>query len=226
MNKLTVTENNITVTIKRDDSRIDSRIIATALGIQHESLIKTLETYQAELAAFGVFRFEIGKPSKGTKGGRPEKFAMLNEDQFIFAITLSRNTPQAVAAKQAIVKAFAAARRLISAQTEYLDAYHELHDTAAHMEAAAQQRGSSAPKGACHVWLEKLNNKLLGIPAHSRLNKKQKQLLAVLCGIEKTAADNILRQGGNDKQAYHAAKQAAQDFMRQYGTPLLAESKP
>ena len=26
---------------------------------------------------------------------------MLNEDQFIFAITLSRNTPQAVAAKQA-----------------------------------------------------------------------------------------------------------------------------
>lgn len=140
---------------------------------------------------------------------------MLNEDQFIFAITLSRNTPQAVAAKQAIVKA---ARRLISAQTEYLDAYHELHDTAAHMEAAAQQRGSSAPKGACHIWLEKLNNKLLGIPAHSRnrLNKKQKQLLAVLCGIEKTAADNILRQGGNDKQAYQAAKQAAQDFMHQY----------
>ena len=150
---------------------------------------------------------------------------MLNEDQFIFSITLSRNTPQAVAAKQAIVKAFAAARRLISAQTEYLDAYHELHDTAAHMEAAAQQRGSSAPKGACHIWLEKLNNEL-GIPAYSRLNKKQKQLLAVLCGIEKTAADNILRQGGNDKQAYHAAKQAAQDFMHQYGTPLLAESKP
>jgi len=150
---------------------------------------------------------------------------MLNEDQFIFSITLSRNTPQAVAAKQAIVKAFAAARRLISAQTEYLDAYHELHDTAAHMEAAAQQRGSSAPKGACHIWLEKLNNEL-GIPAYSRLNKKQKQLRAVLCGFKKAAAYNILRQGGNEKQAYQAAKQAAQDFMRQYGTPLLAESKP
>ena len=62
MGNLTVTENGIHVVIKRDDSRIDSRIIAEMLDIQHESFIKTLDNYQHDLATFGVFRFQIGKP--------------------------------------------------------------------------------------------------------------------------------------------------------------------
>ena len=32
----------------------------------------------------GVLRFQTGKPSGGSLGGRPEKFAWLAEDQTIF----------------------------------------------------------------------------------------------------------------------------------------------
>lgn len=223
MGNLTVTENGIHVVIKQDDSRIDSRIIAEMLDIQHESFIKTLDNYQHDLATFGVFRFQIGKPTKGSKGGRPERFAMLNEDQFIFAVTLSRNTPQVVKAKAIIVKAFSAARKLLEAQQSYLQSHHELHDTIIQMEAKAQQRGSHAPKGICHLWFERLNNKLLGITKGQRnmLTAKQKRLLNLLYEIEQTAANDILQSGGNEKDAYRAAKEQAQEFIRQYGKSIL-----
>lgn len=84
--------------------------------------------------------------------------------------------------------------------------------------------GSTAPKGSCYVWIEKLNNKLLGIDKGTRakLTPKQKGLLNTLCQIERAAVNEVLETGGNDKEAYHAAKQQAQEFMRLFGQPLLA----
>ena len=117
MKALTCTHDGVTVILKGDDSRIDSRIVARLLGLQHASFIRTLEQHQDELAECGIFRFQIGKISGR---GRPEKYAMLNEDQFVFSITLSRNTPRVVQAKKAVVLAFGQARRLLAAQGHYL----------------------------------------------------------------------------------------------------------
>ena len=99
-------------------TRIDSRLVAKSLDIEHESFLKTLSTYQAELEELGVFRFEIGKPPRGSSGGRPGKYAMLNEDQAIFAATLSRNTKQVVAFKLQLTKAFSEARAKVASLTE------------------------------------------------------------------------------------------------------------
>jgi phage regulator Rha-like protein len=46
---------------------VDSRLIAKELGIQHESFIETVEKYKKQSEqAFGVLRFETGKPSGGS----------------------------------------------------------------------------------------------------------------------------------------------------------------
>jgi Phage regulatory protein Rha (Phage_pRha) len=87
------------------------------LGIQHESFIETVEKYKKQSEqAFGVLRFETGKPSGGSLGGRPEKFALLTEEQATFYMTLSRNTPEVVQLKVRLVKAFFNAREKLRGQ--------------------------------------------------------------------------------------------------------------
>lgn len=91
---------------------VDSRLIAERLGIQHESFIKTLDTYQKQMEqAFGIIRFEIGKTSGP---GRPSRYAFLKEDQSTFVMTLSANSPQVVQCKIDLVTAFEKAKKLLN----------------------------------------------------------------------------------------------------------------
>lgn len=108
--------------------RIDSRLVAQALGIEHESLMRTLNTYRAELEALGILRFEIGE-IKGR--GQPERYGLLNEDQAIFTATLSRNTRQVVDFKLKLTSAFSKARQHLqeSGQRKRYSSVHTLTDT-------------------------------------------------------------------------------------------------
>ena len=91
---------------------VDSRVIAEKCGVQHESIQRAISEYQTTIEeAFGILRFEIGVLSGA---GQPPRFALLTEDQATFLITLTRNTPQVVAFKAALVKAFAEAKRQLS----------------------------------------------------------------------------------------------------------------
>jgi phage regulator Rha-like protein len=101
-------ETGLEIIAVEGEHRIDSRLVAESLGIEHESLIRTLSTYEAELQELGILRFEIGE-IKGR--GQPQKYVLLNEDQAIFAATLSRNTRQVVVFKLKLTKAFSEARR-------------------------------------------------------------------------------------------------------------------
>lgn len=87
----------------RPEPRLDSRIVADKLGIQHKNLMITIEKYQDELSAFGLSAFETRKVD-GL--GRPNRFALLNENQCYFLATLSRNTAQVVRFKVWLVKTF------------------------------------------------------------------------------------------------------------------------
>lgn len=101
----------LSIVLVGGEHRIDSRLVAKALGIEHKHFVETLRTYLVELEELGVLPFQTAKPSKGTKGGRPESFILLNEDQAIFAATLSRNTRQVVAFKLQLTQAFSEVRK-------------------------------------------------------------------------------------------------------------------
>ena len=102
---------NIDLTVVDDEPRVDSRLIADQLGVEHESTRKIIEQYQADFDEFGVSRFEIAKPPKGSVGGRPEKFALLNEEQAYLLLTYSQNTAQARELKKRLVRAFSEYRK-------------------------------------------------------------------------------------------------------------------
>lgn len=96
------------------ECRVDSRLVARSLGIEHESFLRTITTYQAEIEELGALRFQIGvlKHEK-YRGSTRFRYTMLNEDQAIFLATLSRNTSQVVKFKLQLTKAFSEARRAL-----------------------------------------------------------------------------------------------------------------
>lgn len=102
----------IPLTTLNNEPRADSRTLAEQLGNQHESLLSLFTDYFDEFGELGFFRFEIGE-IQGR--GRPPKYALLNENQCYFLLTLVRNSPTVVALKLALVKAFDEARRLAAA---------------------------------------------------------------------------------------------------------------
>ena len=93
------------------EARADSRIIVKKLGIKHTNFMETLNKYESKIKVLGLlpFRTEAVKV-EGQRGTKYLKYVLLNEDQAIFAMTLSRNTDQVVDLKLALTKAFKQAR--------------------------------------------------------------------------------------------------------------------
>jgi len=84
--------------------RVDSRIIAARLNIQHEALMKNISKYSDEFQALGLLRFE--NDAVKIEGQRGTKY----HNQVVFALTLSRNTPEVVQLKLDLTMAFKKAR--------------------------------------------------------------------------------------------------------------------
>jgi phage regulator Rha-like protein len=90
---------------------VDSRLVAERLNIDHSNFLETVENYRTQIEqAFGIIPFETEKTGKR---GRPQKFALLNEDQASFVMTLSSNTPEVIECKLQLVQAFSKAKELL-----------------------------------------------------------------------------------------------------------------
>lgn len=93
--------------------------IAIGLGLQHASVIKLVRTYRPDFSDLGPIRFEIRKGEALLHGGyaKATEYAVLDEQQATFLMTLLRNSPRVIAFKKSLVKAFFEARALL--QTDY-----------------------------------------------------------------------------------------------------------
>lgn len=100
-----------------DEPRVDSRQLAEQLGTKHKNPMALIERYLTKFEEFGVVPFQTEKPLAGTAGGRPERFALLNEDQAFFLLSLSRNTDRVVELKASLIMAFREARYGSACQT-------------------------------------------------------------------------------------------------------------
>ena len=86
-----------------------SLIVATGCELEHASVIRLIRKHQLHFEKFGPQRFEIDVANRKQGGGTPIEYAILNEDQATFAITLFRNNEKVIDFKVALVKAFRAA---------------------------------------------------------------------------------------------------------------------
>jgi len=87
---------------------IDSRVVASELGVEHESLLRLFK----ERSEIGVEYSDL-KSEKSGKRGQPTKYALLTEQQFVLLVTMVKNTDEAVTAKQKLVRLFFAMREAL-----------------------------------------------------------------------------------------------------------------
>lgn len=181
---------------KRGEARVDSRLIAQAMGNQHKASIQLIERYKPELKEFGLVPFEMEKVPLG----RPEKFALLNEDQALFLLALSKNTKRVVELKLKLVKAFNEARRAAELHVEYLPGYHQLHD-----QLHALADGSPNERWV-HVNMNKMVNKVAGVESGQR-PRADVPRKALLIAAQHIATEAM--QGAADHHEAHAKAKAA-----------------
>lgn len=194
---------------KRGEARVDSRLIAQALGTKHQSTFELVKQYQTYLETIGLLPFQTGKAN----GGRPEKFALLNEDQAIFLLTLSRNTKRVVELKLKLIQAFSEARRAAELHVEYLPGYHQLHDQLHRLA------DGSPNERWVHVNINKLLNRTAGIEAgqRPRAGVPHKALLI--------AAQHLAAQAMQGAPDHHEGYARAKKALEPLAAPLIGGPK-
>lgn len=151
--------------------RTDSRQLAPHLNHRHRTILENVDKYTPELKQLGLLPFETAARAKGAHGGGAVRYALLNEDQCYFLLTLMRNNPTVVQAKLTLVQAFRQARNQVAiTQAERDDGKAvrrlETDAIAAMVEYAKGQGSQSADMYYANI--TKMTNKALGITAGQR----------------------------------------------------------
>lgn len=116
-----------------------SEIIAHGVGIQHKNVLETIRKNQAVFEEFGQLAF---KTRVAGQSPNPTKYAVLNREQAMFAMTLFRNTPVVVDFKKSLIKAF------VDMEQRATQAEHHLN--ALMRQAQMQMELCQAAKGLIH----------------------------------------------------------------------------
>lgn len=194
-----------------DGLRVDTRTLAPKLDIRHRNIIQNIRSYETEFSELGRVPFQT--ETLQTPGGTQEVgYALLNEDQAYFLLTLSRNSPLVVKAKLSLVKAFKSARETLEhstlARLEGKKARRIETDSIKKLvEYATQQGSKSASK--YYMSVTKMTYDLLGLEAGQRdnLTKDQAQQLGMAELMVDIAIRNGIAMGLEYKAIYQLAKE-------------------
>jgi phage regulator Rha-like protein len=201
--KLTTEQSrDLTLTTTKTETRVDTRLMSMHLGNQHRPVMALIEKYAQSFGAFGEVLFKKTSSLDSATGQR-ERFALLNEDQAFFLLSLSRNSDRVVDLKVKLIKAFSEARRAADQrQGEYLPTYHQLHDVI-HSLTCETSNGKFV-----HMNVNKLVNKAAGVDAGQRaaLALPRQSLLIVAQAV----AANALRGATDHHAGYERVKQSLQ----------------
>lgn len=192
----------LALTPVKAEARVDSRVLALHLGNQHRPVIALIDKYVEELASFGKVLFQKA-PSKDGRTGQKERFALLNENQAFFLLTLSRNSERVVDLKVKLVRAFYAARMVADQKREeYLPTYRELHGI------VHKLASGSSNEHFVHMNINKLVNKVVGIEAGQRASMSlPKQSMLVVAQV---VATNALKGAEDHHDGYRRAQKCLQ----------------
>lgn len=104
----------IEISLIEQEPRVDSRLIAKKMGVDHRVTYRLIGKFQKQFEEFGKVCFR----NAPLASGQTQKFVALNEDQSVFLLTLTRNSPEAVPLKVQLTKAFARYRKARNVQAE------------------------------------------------------------------------------------------------------------
>ncbi len=194
-----------------DGPRVDSRQLSPALDTRHRDTLALIRRHAVPLQDLGRLPFE--KETLPTAGGPQQSvFALLNEDQCYFLLTLVRNSDRAVALKLNLVKAFRDARaQLAQRDVARLEGKTvrraETDSIAALVEYAKGQGSENADRYYTNI--TRMTNELLGIAGGVRdhLDARMLKQLAVI----ETVVDIAIRDGIKAELPYKSVRALAKD---------------
>ncbi|MBE0470593.1 MAG: Rha family transcriptional regulator [Methyloprofundus sp.] len=214
----------IEITRIKNELRTDSRLLASFLDHRHRTILENVDKYSAELLELGRLPFETEKGKALEHGGfaKASRFALLNEDQCYFLMTLMRNNAKVVKAKLALVKSFRDARvqlaehdaaRVESKKVRRLEA-----DSIKLLVEYASAHGSKSAE-RYYTNVTRMTNELLGIKAGQRdsLDATQLKQMATLETIVDLAIRDGIRAGMEYKEVYQLAKTRAGALVKVMG---------
>ena len=192
--------------------RIDSRLLAPELNHRHRTIFESILKYQSKFEEHGLLPFETEAVNNGdARGVKYQKFALLNEDQCYFLLTLMRNNDFVVDKKSKLVKAFRQAKDQVTlrdmARIEGKAVRRTETDAIKDLVEYATAKGSSNAK-MYYASITKMTNDLLGIESGMRdkLNHKQLQQIKVAETIVEMAIRDGLKAELNYKDIYKLCK--------------------
>lgn len=203
----------ISIVQLKSELRTDSRLLAGFLDHRHRTILENIDKYSAELRSISGLPFETG--TLETRGGiQSQRFAMLDEDQCYFLLTLMRNNERVVAAKLALVKAFKNARaQLAMRDVVRLDGKLARKAETDSIKLLVEYASANGSKSANRYYtnVTKMTNALLGIESGQReaLNINQLKQIAILESVVDIAIRDGVKAELPYKDIYQLAKERA-----------------
>lgn len=214
----------ITLVHSKGEARVDSRVLARQLGTKHQNTFELIKRYAVKLKRFGHLLFQTENGARPQGGGKAERFALLNEDQCYFLLTLTRNSERVVDLKSDLIMAFREARdRTSVTDAQYLPLYHAMHAEVATLAQRAKESGSTTPERIFHINANKALNSVMGIHSGERgsLTLDQQLMLTTLQAVYRRHLRNSLDAGTGHREAGRKAKDAVLAYMAVAGDLLL-----
>jgi phage regulator Rha-like protein len=189
------------------EARIDTRLLAQQLGNNHKPVVALIDKYLNEFKAHGQVLFKKADGDRKQGGGKAERYALLNEDQSYFLLSLSRNNVTVVALKSKLVRAFSEARRGAQIRKlEYMPAYRLAHDQIKVLANGASNEHFD------HMNLNRLLNKVVGVESGQRATAPEGKQALLTVGL--LLANDAMQGAPDSKTAYQRAKEAVQPLQR------------
>lgn len=205
----------------KSELRTDSRLLAGFLDHRHRTILENIDKYNAELKSISGLPFETG--TLETRGGiQSQRFAMLDEDQCYFLLTLMRNNERVVAAKLALVKAFKNARaQLALRDVVRLDGKLVRKAETDSIKLLVEYASANGSKSANRYYtnVTKMTNALLGIESGQReaLDVNQLKQIAILESVVDIAIRDGVKAELPYKDIYQLAKERASHVVKAIG---------
>ena len=201
--KAIATQDEFTLTVSATEPRVSTQLLAKHLGNKHRPVIALIDKYLDSFKSFGHVTFKKADGDRKQGGGKTERYALLNEDQAHFLLSLSRNSDTVVNLKVKLIKAFSLARKAADLRKiEYLPGHHQLHD-ALHVLSAG-----STNERHVHINVNRLLNRFAGLDAGQRATAAVPQQAMLIVGQAMAAR---AAQGATDhRDGYQRIKSTLQ----------------
>lgn len=188
---------DFSISLIESEFRIDSRLLAPELNHRHRTIFENILKYKSYFEEHGLLPIQTEAVDiQDARGIKYQKFALLNEDQCYFLLTLMRNNDFVVEKKSKLVKAFREAKNQVSlrdiARIEGKAVRRTETDAIKDLVDYATAKGSSNAK-MYYANITKMTNTLLGIEAGQRDTLDHKKLQQIK--IAETMIEIAIRDG-------------------------------